>query len=114
MTILICTTFYIYVLLSINVYRKEIELRFNDGYKINRNIKAPYPIRVMVLFTLVALAANWLFFIIFGEEKTILFGLTGTGYFDLVAYEKFHNGEMTDYIPSDEELQKSLAGLPKF
>ena len=72
MTILICTTFYIYVLLSINVYRKEIELRFNDGYKINRNIKAPYPIRVMVLFTLVALAANWLFFIIFGEEKTIL------------------------------------------
>ena len=65
-------TFYIYVLLSINVYRKEIELRFNDGYKINRNIKAPYPIRVMVLFTLVALAANWLFFIIFGEEKTIL------------------------------------------
>ena len=41
-----------------------------------------------------------------GEEKTILFGLTGTGYFDLVAYEKFHNGEMTDYIPTDEDLQK--------
>ena len=41
-----------------------------------------------------------------GEEKTILFGLTGTGYFDLVAYEKFHNGEMSDYIPTDEELQK--------
>ncbi len=41
-----------------------------------------------------------------GEEKTILFGLTGTGYFDLVAYEKFHNGEMNDYIPTDEELQK--------
>ena len=49
-----------------------------------------------------------------GEEKTILFGLTGTGYFDLVAYEKFHNGEMTDYIPSDEELQKGFDGLPKF
>ena len=48
-----------------------------------------------------------------GEEKTIVFGLTGTGYFDLVAYEKFHNGEMTDYIPTDEELQKSLASLPK-
>ncbi len=47
------------------------------------------------------------------EEKTIVFGLTGTGYFDLVAYEKFHNGEMTDYIPTDEELQKSLASLPK-
>ena len=48
-----------------------------------------------------------------GEEKTILFGLTGTGYFDLVAYEKFHNGEMSDYIPSDEELQKGFDGLPK-
>ncbi len=49
-----------------------------------------------------------------GEEKTILFGLTGTGYFDLVAYEKFHNGEMSDYIPSDEELQKGFNGLPQF
>jgi tryptophan synthase beta chain len=39
-----------------------------------------------------------------GEEKTIVFGLTGTGYFDMVAYEKFNNGEMTDYIPTDEEL----------
>ncbi|MGN0818488.1 MAG: TrpB-like pyridoxal phosphate-dependent enzyme, partial [Candidatus Coproplasma sp.] len=48
-----------------------------------------------------------------GEEKTILFGLTGTGYFDMVAYEKFHNGEMTDYIPTDEELAKSIANLPK-
>ena len=48
-----------------------------------------------------------------GEEKTILFGLTGTGYFDLVAYEKFHNGEMSDYIPTDEELQASFAKLPK-
>lgn len=47
-----------------------------------------------------------------GEEKTILFGLTGTGYFDMVAYEKFHNGEMTDYIPSDEELAASIANLP--
>ena len=48
-----------------------------------------------------------------GEEKTILFGLTGTGYFDMVAYEKFHNGEMTDYIPSDEELAASFAQLPQ-
>lgn len=48
-----------------------------------------------------------------GEEKTILFGLTGTGYFDMYAYEKFHNGQMQDYIPSDEELQKSFATLPK-
>ena len=48
-----------------------------------------------------------------GEEKTIVFGLTGTGYFDMVAYEKFHNGEMDDYIPTDEELEKFRANLPK-
>lgn len=49
-----------------------------------------------------------------GEEKTILFGLTGTGYFDMVAYEKFHNGEMSDYIPTDADLQVGFDGLPKF
>ena len=48
-----------------------------------------------------------------GESKTILFGLTGTGYFDLVAYEKFHNGQMDDYVPTDEELAKYAAKLPK-
>ena len=48
-----------------------------------------------------------------GEEKTIVFGLTGTGYFDMVAYEKFHDGKMDDYIPTDEELQASIATLPK-
>lgn len=48
-----------------------------------------------------------------GEEKTILFGLTGTGYFDMVAYERFHNGEMTDTIPTDAELEASFARLPK-
>lgn len=48
-----------------------------------------------------------------GEEKTILFGLTGTGYFDMFAYEKFHDGKMTDYIPTDEELAASFATLPK-
>ncbi len=48
-----------------------------------------------------------------GEEKTILFGLTGTGYFDMTAYEKYNNGEMSDYIPTDEELEKSFAMLPK-
>ncbi len=47
-----------------------------------------------------------------GEAKNIVFGLTGTGYFDLVAYEKFHNGEMTDQVPTDEDLQKSIAALP--
>ncbi|MBR6093750.1 MAG: TrpB-like pyridoxal phosphate-dependent enzyme [Lachnospiraceae bacterium] len=48
-----------------------------------------------------------------GEEKTIVFGLTGTGYFDMYAYEAFHNGKMTNYIPSDEEIAASLAKLPK-
>lgn len=48
-----------------------------------------------------------------GEEKTILFGLTGTGYFDMVAYQKYNDGEMRDYIPTDEELEKGFAGLPK-
>ena len=48
-----------------------------------------------------------------GEEKTILFGLTGTGYFDMFAYEKFHNGEMTDYIPTDADLQVGFDGIPK-
>lgn len=48
-----------------------------------------------------------------GEAKTLLFGLTGTGYFDMVAYEKYHNGEMSDVIPTDEELAESLAKLPK-
>lgn len=47
-----------------------------------------------------------------GEEKTILFGLTGPGYFDMVAYEKFHNGEMSDYIPTDADLQTGFDGLP--
>ena len=48
-----------------------------------------------------------------GEEKTILFGLTGTGYFDMVAYQKFNDGEMSDYIPTDDEIAASLAKLPK-
>ena len=48
-----------------------------------------------------------------GEEKTILFGLTGTGYFDIVAYQRYNDGEMSDYIPTDEEIGKSLAKLPK-
>ena len=48
-----------------------------------------------------------------GEEKTILFGLTGTGYFDMVEYEKYNNGEMSDYIPTDKDLEAGFAGLPK-
>ncbi len=47
-----------------------------------------------------------------GEEKTIVFGLTGTGYFDMVAYEKFNNGEMSDYVPTDEDLKPGFDSLP--
>ena len=49
-----------------------------------------------------------------GEEKTIVFGLTGTGYFDMVAYGKFNDGEMTDYIPTDADLQKGFDSIPRF
>lgn len=47
-----------------------------------------------------------------GEEKTILFGLTGTGYFDMVAYQKYNDGQMSDYIPTDEDLAAGFAGIP--
>ena len=49
-----------------------------------------------------------------GEEKTILFGLTGTGYFDMYAYEAFNDGKMTDYIPTDEDLKAGFDGIPRF
>ena len=48
-----------------------------------------------------------------GEEKTIVFGLTGTGYFDMVAYQKYNDGEMSDYIPTDEDLKPGFDSLPK-
>ena len=48
-----------------------------------------------------------------GEAKTIVFGLTGTGYFDMVAYQKFNDGIMSDYVPTDAELEKAFAKLPK-
>ena len=47
-----------------------------------------------------------------GEEKTIVFGLTGTGYFDMVAYQKYNDGVMTDYIPTDADLEPGFASLP--
>ena len=47
-----------------------------------------------------------------GEEKVILFGLTGTGYFDMYAYDAFNKGEMTDHVPSDEELEAGFATIP--
>lgn len=48
-----------------------------------------------------------------GEAKNIVFGLTGTGYFDMVAYQRFNDGQMQDYIPSDEDLAKAIGQLPK-
>jgi len=48
-----------------------------------------------------------------GRTETIVFGLTGTGYFDMVAYGKYNNGEMGDYIPTDADLERGLAGLPR-
>lgn len=48
-----------------------------------------------------------------GEEKTILFGLTGTGYFDMYAYGAYNDGKMSDYIPTDEDIKKSTDMLPK-
>ena len=48
-----------------------------------------------------------------GEAKNIVFGLTGTGYFDLVAYQKYNDGVMDDYIPTDEDIAKSLSQCPK-
>ena len=48
-----------------------------------------------------------------GEAKNIVFCLTGTGYFDMVAYQKFNDGIMSDYVPTDAELEKAFAKLPK-
>ena len=47
-----------------------------------------------------------------GEAKTILFGLTGTGYFDMTAYAAYHDGTMNDYIPTDADLERGFASLP--
>ena len=49
-----------------------------------------------------------------GLEKTILFGLTGTGYFDMAAYGQYNDGRMTDHVPSEEELQRGFASIPRF
>jgi tryptophan synthase beta chain len=49
-----------------------------------------------------------------GEAKNIVFGLTGTGYFDMYAYKAFNDGEMSDYIPSDEEIKKATDMIPRF
>ena len=48
-----------------------------------------------------------------GEQKTIIFGLSGTGYFDMLAYQEYNSGKMQDYMPTDEDLEKGFAALPK-
>ena len=81
----------------------EVKRRYND--KVYSVVRAELPKDTVAAFKEKCKET--------GEEKTILFGLTGTGYFDLVAYQKFNDGEMSDYIPTDEELQKSFDSLPK-
>lgn len=73
MTIIILTVFYTYCFFMINSYRKEILLRADSGYSINsKKIKAPYPVKVMVLLSLVSLATNVFLFIVAGNDDTIL------------------------------------------
>lgn len=72
MTVVICTIFYIYVIIAVNYYRKEIVKRANDGYTIKGKVRAPYPIKVMVLFAATALAANIFVFLLAGNDDTIL------------------------------------------
>lgn len=72
MTILICTGFYIYIIFSVNVYRKEIEIRSKEGYVIKGKVKAPYPLRIAVLLSLVAFAVNLFLYLFVGNDVTIL------------------------------------------
>lgn len=72
MTVFLCTLFYAYVVIAVNVYRREILDRANEGYFIRYKVKAPFPIKVMVLFVLAAFAANLFLFIIAGDSETIM------------------------------------------
>ena len=72
MTVVICTAFYIYVIIAVNHYRKEIVKRAEDGYAIKGKVRAPYPIKVTVLFADTALAANVFIFQLAGNDDTIL------------------------------------------
>ena len=72
MTVFLCTLFYAYVVIALNVYRQEILDRTNEGYFIRYKVKAPFPIKVMVLFILAAFAANLFLFIIAGDNETIM------------------------------------------
>ena len=72
MTVVICTAFYIYVIIAVNHYRKEIVKRAEDGYAIKGKVRSPYPRKVTVLFAATALAANVFIFQLAGNDDTIL------------------------------------------
>lgn len=72
MTVFICTIFYTYVVIAVNVYRQEILDRASEGYYIRYKIKAPFPVKVMVLFILTAFATNLFLSIFAGDNETIL------------------------------------------
>lgn len=72
MTVLICAIFYAYIVIAVNVYRQEIIDRANEGYFIRYKVKAPFPIKVMVLFILTAIVVNLFLTIVVGSDKTIL------------------------------------------
>ena len=72
MTVFLCTLFYAYVVIAVNVYRREILDRANEGYFIRYKVKAPLPIKVMVLFIMTAFAVNLFLSIVAGGNETIL------------------------------------------
>ena len=72
MTVFLCTLFYAYVVIAVNVYRQEILDRANEGYFIRYKVKAPFPIKVMVLFIMTAFAVNLFLSIVAGGNETIL------------------------------------------
>lgn len=48
-----------------------------------------------------------------GRERTILFGLSGHGHFDLAAYDVFLSGQLEDYELPEEMITQALAQLPQ-
>ena len=92
-----------------DVVRKFVEYSVKNGIDIIRIFDALNDVRNLEVAIDEAVKCRET-----GEEKTIVFGLTGTGYFDMVAYNKFNDGEMGDYIPTDEDLAKGFATIPSF
>lgn len=86
MTVIICTIFYAYIVIAVNVYRQEILDRANEGYFIRYKVKAPFPIKVMVLFILVAFSANLFLSIVVGSEKVILINVLPAIFFVILLW----------------------------